>query len=167
MICLRHWGSDQWVFLLAINILIVIKFAWAYIIIFFEYFAEVFGIRESYYVGNLRYCIFTLFQQLCGMLQTYHPVSYTHLDVYKRQVRPRRESRRLILSASGENGKTRWIWPSSLHSKLIRYFWKISNSVKPKVGSIYEIFCIFTMFLCMDYPRFIRQTVFSGKYLKI
>ncbi len=31
----------------------------------------------------------------------------------------------------------------------------------------FRYFCIFTMSLCINYPRFSRQTVFSGKYLKI
>ncbi len=51
--------------------------------------------------------------------------------------------------------------------KLLRYFSRISNSVKPKVGWIFEIFCILAISLLGNFPRFGFQTLFEGEYLKI
>ena len=58
-----------------------------------------------------------------------------------------RQSDRPAAFAIHSNGNNEWSLPSSLSLKLLRYFSGISNSVKPKVGWISEIFCIFAISL--------------------
>ena len=51
------------------------------------------------------------------------------------------------------NGNAAYSLPSPLSLKLLRYFSRISNSVKPKVGEISDVFCVLAISLLGNFAK--------------